>query len=253
MIVVANFIFMVVGYVVSDQAHVWIDSSVIAMVVEHVGSWTMVGTLSTLTLLCSWGPGPVWLRSLALCLTTFLFCLQMSAVDYLLNSYFFLDFEEQILIAFAIVVTVMMILSLFAALGQWRIGPPSLDPIRIRIIDVMFGTAALAILFACSGPEDRSMTLILASVYAPIVAVVIAPSAWCLQNRYAWMPVLATLSILFAISYLLDPQGSTEYAIACAASSLAALWIAANVRLLGCAGWPLSRRRSVAKIGHTDT
>jgi len=89
--------------------------------------------------------------------------------------------------------------------------------------------------------------MMLAAIVAPIAALVTAISAWSLLNRYVWIGLVAPVLLLSAIA-VAALEGDALLAIAGipVSASIACALIAINVRLVGLAGWPLSKRSSVS-------
>lgn len=306
-LIVGNLLMMVGGCTLQEQSRRWFESPDLFMV---IGTMLMLSSIAVATLLSSWGPGPVWIRALVLSVVICLAALTQVACVYTLQNIVY-DFNRmpagvtvqlasQIANGLNLAIPMLIVLSILAVLGRWRIGPPSLHPMQIRIVDVMMGIVALAFLFAVN-PEVqqryneigfskakyndviattgwlgnsvisrgdyptvgqyRFETMMLAAIVAPIVALVTAISAWSLLNRYAWISLVAPMLLLSAIAVAaLDWYDVLAIAGIPLSALIACALIAINVRLIGYAGWPLSRRlptsylsQSLPDRSHTES
>ena len=127
-----------------------------------IGTMLMLSSIAVATLLSSWGPGPVWIRALVLSVVICLAALTQVACVYTWQNIVYefnrmpagvaFQLASQIANALNLAIPMMIVLSILAAIGRWRIGPPSLHPMQIRIVDVMMGIGVLAFLFAVN-PE----------------------------------------------------------------------------------------------------
>ncbi|MEM8668202.1 MAG: hypothetical protein AAGG48_11840 [Planctomycetota bacterium] len=250
-ILISNVFGMFIGYFLEYRGYEWFDEPLLSTTVMYLGYWVMIGSLSVLTLLCSWGPGAIWIRAIAMLLASTSLWLIIYATELLRDglSEFLISYGPEFVEVLVITVPLMMTLTFVAAFGRWRIGPPSEQPIRIRIVDIMIGTAAMALLFVATQGEDQRFTVTFSVIAIPISTIVIAASAWCLINRYAWIFVAAVLTMLCVFLYIQNPDDKQEYLIICCTIPVASASIAINVWLLGRAGWPLTRRRPTPGSG----
>ncbi|MEM8668201.1 MAG: hypothetical protein AAGG48_11835 [Planctomycetota bacterium] len=205
--------------------------------------------LAMATLFCSWGPGPLLYRCLLLIAVvvscSLISSLTIATVDTLRHDLdFYVDFVNTVQVVAVIAIPLMLLLSVFAALARWRIGPHTMNAIRIRIYDVMLATMAIAIQLAISSRMGMSYVLTVSAVVAPIAAVGVTISAWSLCNRYAFalnlIIVLAAFGLL-STRHMPSHIAAESYAML-GAAIVASSFIAINVWLLSKAGWPLSRR-----------
>ncbi len=292
-LIVGNLLMMVGGCTLQEQSRRWFENPDLFMV---IGTMLMLSSIAVATLLSSWGPGPVWIRALVLSVVICLAALTQVACVYTWQNIVYefnrmpagvaFQLASQIANALNLAIPMMIVLSILAAIGRWRIGPPSLHPMQIRIVDVMMGIGVFSFLFAVN-PEVqqryneigfseakyndviattgwlgntvisrgdyptvgqyRFETMMLAAIVAPIAALVTAISAWSLLNRYVWIGLVAPVLLLSAIA-VAALEGDALLAIAGIplSASIACALIAINVRLVGLAGWPLSKRSSVS-------
>lgn len=286
-LVILNVLLMVGGCVVQQQAFLWFDDSNWQTITNVVGSLVSTTGVGVMVLICSWGPGSIWIRSLALVLTAGLFAIAYVATSTTMDSlnyeYYFsrggvpLQIISHVGNGLSVLVPMMMVLSIIAAFGRWRIGPLKIGPIQIRIVDVMVGTAALAVLFVLNaeiqhryyeemfrdsntvGMDDfasvsaqRMQTMMVAAVSAPIAAFVTSAAAWSLINRYAFLLLATIVMGIGAITLAVDQSEVVAVAGLVSAILFTCLLIAANIRLLGRAGWPLLRRKPLSQVADSD-
>ncbi len=277
--IAVNLLLLVVALAISDFVYAFVDDTELASIIGISASIPAVSPIAIVSLLCGWGPGPVWRRGLALVLFLVLFVLLLTGVEAASRNLTYdsvvsygtglpLQLASQLGYAFSLAIPLTMILVIMAAIGRWRIGETDLGPVRIRILDVMIGTAVLAVLFVANGEIQAAyyrelfggfdtfgsheftargqqiQTMVIAAFTAPIAAVLIATSAWCARRWYAWILLAVWVMSLIVISYVIDQSGLTN-AIGSGLGCLAGCaWIAVNIALIGRGGWPLARRAS---------
>lgn len=278
--------------VVEEQAYRWFDGTKYGNAIEIFAILLNVSGLGVLTVLCSWGPGRIWVRSLVFGGGVVFFCAFVQGVtvtqDSLIYGYYFdaegmpLELASLIGNCLALLVPLSILLWIIAAIFRWRIAVPDQGPIQIRIVDLMLSTLMLAILFVANAEiqhryyrvpemdatgvdvewssvqEQRKETMLAAAVLAPIAAIVVTASAWAAYRWLARLVLLAVILMLMGIQLIMFDVATDVrdwevlFGMLVGAFGCCGL-IALNVRLVGWGGWPLSRRTFESLITHDES
>lgn len=275
----ANLLIVTVSVPLGTQAYNYIEDTDIASIVSVCSALVSASVLGIVILLGAWGPGPMWLRLLAVVAAVCGWSMYYIGVDTLFDNWYFdrpyyypsagMQLASHIGHGTSLAVPMMMIMVLVAGLGRWRIGDRSLGPIQFGIAHVMIGTGLLAVLFVVNaeiqhrfysmlfseqnlvmGTENdfasvnaqRIQTMMIAAVTAPVCAIVVMTAAWSAYALYARLGIVIVLSLLGTYTWIMSDADISAPAGMLLGATLSSIWIAGNVRLLGWAGWPLSRR-----------
>jgi len=282
---IANLVMLAVAIPLQNIAWNTFDDPDVANVIGIVCMLMASSSVAVVAILCGWGPGPMWYRGMLVCATVTVYAVTLVGVELVLNNLYFdsvyyptetpMQLASHISNGLSLVVPMAMALVFFAAVGRWRIGPPSLGPVKLTIAHVMIGTALLAVLFVVNaeiqhryyqilfadfegdtmGGGDftsvsgqRFQTMMIASVTAPIAAVTITMAAWSAYALYARLGILFVLLMLSSITWVANPEDAANTAGLFVGAAACSAWIALNIRLIGRAGWPLSRRTHAIQI-----